>query len=283
MTVSGRMVRTLSLRSEGWEFVDAPESMLSALRNSPSTKADIFSFVDRIDAKPQPLPYHWEPDPIAAMEVDSYEKWFNEQITSKTRNMVRKAATKGVAVRVVPFTDDFVRGIQGIQDESPVRQGMPFWHYKKDFETTKAGHATFLDRSHFIGAYLKDELIGYIKMVDNGNWMGLMQILSKVGHRDKAPNNALIAKAVEVCAAHRCRFLSYGIWSTRSLGDFKIHHGLSRFDLRRYLVPLTLRGRIALKLRMHRSPRNYIPQSLRDWLAEVRAKHVAPKLAGRAN
>ena len=56
--------------------------------------------------------------------------------------------------------------------------------------------ATFLDRSVFIGAYFKDTLIGFAKLVADGSWeqAGLMHIFSATHHLDKAPTNALIVQ-----------------------------------------------------------------------------------------
>src|SRR5687768_8714294 len=96
VAVSGRFLRKLTLRSEVWEFVESPDAFVAELQKTGSPRADILSFVDRIDARPQRFPYQSEPEPIAAIELDSYERWFKEQINSKTRNMVRKASARGV-------------------------------------------------------------------------------------------------------------------------------------------------------------------------------------------
>ena len=70
------------------------------------------------------------------------------------------------------------RGITKIYNESPMRQGKPFWHYGKDFETVRRENATFLNRSYFIGAYFENELIGFIKLVYEKNFASMMQIIS---------------------------------------------------------------------------------------------------------
>ena len=59
------------------------------------------------------------------------------QIKSRVRNQIRKAEKEGLVVKEVPYDDDFVRGMTAIFNESPVRQGRPFWHYGKSFETVK--------------------------------------------------------------------------------------------------------------------------------------------------
>ena len=77
---------------------------------------------------------------------------------------LERAQKNGVVAKVVPFTDELVSGIKDIYDESPMRQGKPFWHYKKDFNTIKEDNSSFLERSEFIGAYYKNELIGFEKI-----------------------------------------------------------------------------------------------------------------------
>ena len=95
--------------------------------------------------------YPSESDSVAALPIDTYDKWWKQQINDKTRNMVRKAGKKEVAIRIVGFDDKLVEGIAEIYNESPLRQGKRFRHYGKDFQTLKAAHATYLERSIFIG------------------------------------------------------------------------------------------------------------------------------------
>jgi hypothetical protein len=133
-------------------------------------------------------------------------------------------------------------------------------HYGKDFETVKRENQTFVENSHFIGAFYKSELIGFVKLVHDRTYSSLMQIISKVSHRDKAPTNALMARAVQVCTENQVPYLVYGTWSKRGLGDFKIHHGFECFDIPRYFVPLNLRGKVLLELNLHRKFIQYIPE-----------------------
>jgi len=54
-----------------------------------------------------------------------------------------------------------------------------------------------------IGAYFKGELIGLIMLGHSGQLAFPGQIISKVAHRDKMTNNALIEKAVEIWRAEK--------------------------------------------------------------------------------
>ena len=86
----------------------------------------------------------WEE--IAVLPIQSYEHWWNHQIKSRVRNQIRKAEKEGLVVKEVPYDDDFVAGMTAIFNESPVRQGRPFWHYGKTFETVKSQFARYLHR-----------------------------------------------------------------------------------------------------------------------------------------
>ncbi len=150
-----------------------------------------------------------------------------------------------MTIREVPFDDSLVRGIWEIYNECPVRQGRPFPHYGKDFDTVRKEEATFLDSSIFIGAFFNDKLIGFVKLVADETWTqaGLMNIVSMIKHRDKAPTNALIAHAVRACAERGISYLvyshfAYGKKQRDSVSDFKEHNGFQRFDIPRYYVPL---------------------------------------------
>lgn len=71
-----------------------------------------------------------------------------------------------------------------------------------------------------IGAYLRDELAGFIQLVEGENIERILRILSLQRHWDKAVNNALIAKAVEVSASKGVKWMMYD-----KMGDFR--HGPS--------------------------------------------------------
>ena len=121
-------------------------------------------------------------DNFAALQVTSYDHWWNQQIGFKARNKAKQALKKGVEVREVAFDDELVKGIWEVYNESPVRQGAPNKHYGKSVDTVHREEATFLDSSVFIGAFLENKLIGFIKMVQNeaGTQAGLMNIVSMV-------------------------------------------------------------------------------------------------------
>jgi hypothetical protein len=252
--------------------MDDPESFLDCLKQS-ELAADMFTFHQRIpELKPKYTRYHLEWESFAVLPIETYEKWWKGQINDKTRNMVRKAQKKGVEIRFAEFDHKFIEGIVGIYNECRMRQGKPFSHFGKNFETVRKDNSSFCDRSDFIAAYHGDELIGFAKLVHQGAFATLMQIISKISHRDKAPTNGLIAKAVERCAESGVSYLQYGIWSRGSIGAFKVHHGFERFDIPRYYVPLNAKGRMMLVLGWQHNLRDRLPEPAVNFFTMMRSK-----------
>ncbi|MCC6544761.1 MAG: hypothetical protein IT392_09715 [Nitrospirae bacterium] len=286
IVVTGKFIKTARIKEEWDSDVKNPSALVAELK-SRRAKADIFTFWQRLPkVKPLFNDYHMEWDNIAALPITSYEHWWNEQIRFKARNKFRKVEKLGVNVTVVPFSDELVHGIMGIYNESPVRQGKPFWHYGKDFDTVKRENSTYLDRSDFIGAYYHDELIGFIRLVNYGQFAFIMQIISMMKHRDKAPTNGLIAKAVEVCAQKQIPHLVYakyvyGSKGADTLTEFKRTSGFERIEIPRYYIPLTLKGKLALRLGLHHSLAELLPKKLVVHLIGMRNKWNEKKYGSR--
>jgi len=259
------------LEDEWYEDVHDPERVIAALKDS-GVKADIFTFWQRLpDTQPR-FDFYREWESIVVLPVISFDHWWNTQIKPATRNLVRKSAKKGVEVREAAYDDDFIRGITEIFNESPVRQGKRFWHYGKDFETIKRQFSRYLVRETLIGAYYEGELIGFVMLGNAGRYAELGQIISKIQHRDKSPNNALLAKAVEICERDRLSYLVYGYWNDSSLVDFKRHNGFEGTPLPRYYVPLTRRGQLAISLGLHAGWKELLPESVKSRLKTLRSR-----------
>jgi hypothetical protein len=261
IAIEGRFIRTASIEQELCDDVGEPEEISEALRQN---NVDIFTFCQRLPETTPKYKYYMEWYDIAVLPVKSYEHWWTKQIKTPTRGKVRKAAKQDVVVRESEFNDDFVRGMVSIFNESPIRQGRRFLHYGKDFETVKRQFSRYLFREELMGAYYKDELIGFIMLAYVGQSAVLGQIISKIQHRDKAPNNALIAKAVECCDRKKIPYLIYARWDTgSSLTYFKYENGFKKVSLPRYYIPLTAKGQMALALGLHRGLREVIPEGVK--------------------
>jgi hypothetical protein len=267
--LEGRIPLIARLEQEPCEDVENPEALIKALE-TVRPKPDILTFLQRLPDFTPRYPYFMTLDPVAALPIKTYSYWFEKQIEAAVRNKVRKALKKGIMVKQVGFDDEFVRGMTSIFNETPVRQGRRFLHYGKDFATIKEQFSRYLFREEIFGAYVGEELVGFIMLADTGKYVYLGQILSKVSYRSFAPNNALLAKAVERCAEKHSPYLVYASWLNDGLGEFKQSNGFQRFDLPRYFVPLTRQGRLVLRLGLHRGVKEVIPQRIVDVLKSVR-------------
>jgi hypothetical protein len=269
--VSGSLLKTARLSEEWYEDLEDPQAFVAQMRRS-GIKADLFTFWQRLPRTEPRHGYATEPETIAVLPVTTYEHWYKSQINNKTRNLLVKAGKKGVVVREAVFDDAFVEGITAIFNETPIRQERRFAHYGKSVATVRREFSRFLFRETLLGAYLGDELIGFIMLADAGRYATLTQIISLVRHRDKSPNNALIAKAVEVCAERQVKQLVYALWPRGPLREFKRHNGFEPVALPRYYVPLTYKGRLALDLKLHRGPFERLPEETITFLRDLRSK-----------
>jgi hypothetical protein len=273
IVITGGLSQTAGLADEDEWYQDVadPELMIEGIMKS-KVKVDIFTFWQRLPETEPKYKYYMEQESISAIPIKSFDHWWKYQINAKTRNLVRKAEKMGVVVKQADFDQKFIRGMRDIFNETPIRQYKPFWHYGKDTETIKREFSRFSFREDYFGAYYNNELIGFIFIAYAEKYAMLGQIISKIGQREKAPNNALIAKAVEVCSNKKIPYLVYAMWNTGSLGDFKRHNGFERFDLPRYYVPLTLKGQLILKLRLHHGIAGVIPERLKHHIIHFRRK-----------
>ena len=276
LTGQKSLVREVRLRDEWLEDVESPEAFVKELQ-SAKTKADIFSFWQRLPDTVPRYSYHMEWDNVTAVPVTGYDEWLKNEVDSGTRRAVKKAAKKGIEVRLVPFDDSLLEGIADVFNESPMRQGKPMRHYGKTVEQLREEYLPTLDRTEFLGAFLEGRLIGFIMLVDAGSYANIAQIMSLKAHWDKAPNNALIAKAVEICGERGIPYLVYTKYYKQGVTEFKRRNGFRKYDLPRYYVPLTAKGKIALRLGLHREFKAYIPGRVEDSWLSLKKKYYALK------
>ncbi len=285
--VEGSLIRIATLDGDKYKFLDDPEPVVQALRKS-SQRIDIFTFMRKLPDTTVKYSYPMEWDNLAVLGISTFDEWWTSRIGFKARNKAKQAAKKGVIVREAAFDEALVQGIWEIYNESPVRQGRRFPHYGKSVDQVRQMSATFLDTSIFIGAYLDEKLIGFIKLTtdDGGTQAGMMHIVSMIQHRDKAPTNALVAQAVRSCADRGIIHLvysnfAYGKKERSSLSDFKERNGFERVNLPRYYVPLTGMGWAAIRLKLHHKFSDRLPAPLLAKARDLRYswyKHRFPAL-----
>jgi len=279
LTIRRKIFFTMARDSLEYERDVVPtEKLIEKLRERG---ADIFTFLERRWCYTIPNPLKsWikANDNVGLLHVTSYDEWW-KNIGKKTRNMVRKAEKCGMKTEIAKRDEKLAEDIWKIYNETPIRQERGFPYYRTSLEAVKEG--VFSPRNcTYIGAYLRDELAGFIQLVHGDNMAIISQILSLQKHSDKAVNNALVAKAVEVCADKGVQWLMYGRMGNHpTLDKFKQNNGFEQFQLTRYYVPLTRKGKIATKLGLHKEIKDVLPQSIKyplipiyNWISRTKIK-----------
>jgi hypothetical protein len=242
---------------------------------------DIYTFLERAWCCPIKNPSsNWirTNDNVGMLEVTTLEAWF-KAVGKKTRNMIRKAEKSGVRVTVVEPSPNLAEGMWKIYNETPIRQGRAFSHYGQSLKSV-TDNMWQAEKSTFIGAFLECELVGFIQIVYGDRIAIISQILSLQKHWDKSLNNALLAKAVEVCVGNGNHWLMYGrIGNHPSLDKFKESNGFVKYPIARYYLPLTGKGRLAIRFGLHKPFKDALPESLKgplipffNWVSRNKTK-----------
>ena len=279
IVMTGRWLKMAAVHDEEWqeqEFSE-PEACLHTLYELPvNQRPDIFTFTQKV---PSAFPRHAYPmewESIAVASFQSFDQWWNE-LPRETRKNVRRAQKRGIVLSTHEFDDELIRGIAAIQNECPIRQGRRYQHFGKSLDQVHRDHRSFIQRSDFITAQFEGELIGVLKLVYRGNIASIMQLNSMVAHYDKRPANALLAKAVEVCAARGVSHLVYGKFNygnkdESGLLEFKSRHAFHNLYVPRYYVPLTTLGQVAVRTRLYRDLHQMLPGWVIKTAVDLRAK-----------
>ena len=274
----GRWLKTMHIFDEVWienhPIAKLPE-IISHL-SAGTFRADIFTCSQPLTLVEKQYEYATTMDNFAVAETKDYDAWAASMSQAARKNF-RRAARRGVTVGIVKFDEELVEGIKRIYDETPFRQGRRFPHYQKSLDTVRAENATYLDRAIFVGAHYEGELIGFFKMVMIGHIARIMQIVSKDAHADKRPTNALLNEAVKICSERGAERLVYGhyIYDNKKnspVTEFKRRNAFHQVEVPRYHVPLTLKGKLAIRLGLHHGWKSALPEWLTNRLLDARSK-----------
>jgi hypothetical protein len=271
LIVLGRLLKIARLRNEWYEDIEEPETIIQSLK-SAKPKADILTFWQRIPEIEPKYKYYMEWEDQAVLTVTSYSHWLEKQTKKKARWALRKAQKAGVIVCCADISDEFIRQIMLIYNEAPVKRGKPSRHYGKDFDTVKMELSKDLDMSEFYGAYWQGNLIGFMKILYADRFADPVLFLSKNEYLEMGPNNILMAKLVEICEQRKIPYIHYGLWRNVTHSIFLSHNGFEKVMVPTYYVPLTLKGKIALRMNLQRGIRGILPNSLVEFLKYLRAK-----------
>jgi len=278
--VRGKWIRIARVEAEEWleSELEDPQGCVQALKqqHSAELRADILSFAQKLPAIRPKYQYPVEWESIAAVRLTTFNEWW-QGLPQETRKNVRRAQKRGVVVQVRNLDDDLIRDLQVLNNDSPVRQGKVFTHYGKTLDQVKKDQEAFLDRCDYICAYHEKELIGVVKLIYGGDVASILTFLPKASHHDKRPANAIMAKAVELCAEKGISHLifgkfNYGNKKHTPLREFKIRNGFEEILAPRYYVPLTVKGAISVRLKLHRGLLGLLPHSVITFLVNARSK-----------
>ncbi|MFN0126413.1 MAG: hypothetical protein ACKV19_07005 [Verrucomicrobiales bacterium] len=290
IVANGKYVKIARIKDEAFvqgEIVANLDETLAAI-SAYQCKADIFCFSQKIGEDAPKYTHYFEWEDFAVINITSYEDWYKTKIKKDARENIRRAAREGIRVESVPYNEKLVQQIKELYDETPIRQGKRFWHHGKSLEEIDILHGTYKDRAEFIAAYLGSEFVGFLKMVYVDNFAKTMHVISKERHFQKRPTNALIAKAVEICAEKGLSHLIYGEFTfggkrSSSLSEFKQRNGFERVAYPTYYVPLTVKGRLVLKLGLHKGLRAKLPPALIERALKLRSMLYKRGLGPKGN
>jgi len=281
IVVRGSLLKIAVVRSEDWlaTELENPEDCLARLKeqSSPGLRADIFTFTQKLpNTTPKYNNYPIEYDSVAAVHLTSFKEWW-EGLPQETRKNVRRSQKRGVVVEVRPFDDVVIQGLVELNNDSPTRQGQKNDQFGITSDEVKRNYSSFLDRSDCVCAFYETELVGFLKIVYRGEVASILNLLPKARHADKRPANALVAKAMELCAAKGVSHVTYGLYNYGNkqdspLREFKIRNGFSEFLVPRYYIPLTIWGRACMKARLHLGLLGILPHSVITFANQMRTR-----------
>ncbi len=249
------------------------------LTNLKEDGVDLFTFVQRTFlGSTQTYPFPCEEESISLLRINSFDDWWKFQVKKAERNRTRKAEKSGITVKLTEIDEDFIRSSQRIYNETPFRQGRRYTGYGLSLASVREKFSS-ADNSEVLGAYHDGELIGLLWIVYGDSVATMRSFVSLIKHRDKAPNNALMKGGVSRCYEKGFHFIEYGkMGYLPSLDSFKIHNGFRKCIIPRYYVPLSEKGMLALKLRMHREIQYALPPGISRILLPLYglASHAIP-------
>jgi hypothetical protein len=254
-----------------FEYIYKVEPTPELLTDLRRRGVDLFTFIQRkFVQETTKYHFHSENEDIAVMKIDSYDDWWTKTLRKNERQSVKKAKKSGVEVRKVEVNEDFLKGVQRIYNETPHREGRRYSGYGLSIEHLREKFRDIGD-SDILGAYIDSHLIGLLWLTYGDRTAMFRSFVSFLRHRNKCPNNALIAEAVRSCHKRNISFLVYGnhYGFLPNLDLFREHQGFRRTPLTRYFVPLSRNGQLAIQLGIHRKLEYSLPRTVEKALLKL--------------
>lgn len=278
IVVTGSWIKIAAVHEENWldgEIIGDPASCIARVKNS-HLGADIFAFSQKVSDPTPRYRYGFDWDNVASIPIRNFGDWWEKRLSRKARQEVARAERLGVVIRRVPFGDELSRDVVKLFGTIRTKQGRAFAHHGKDVATVRREISTFPDRSEFIGAFCGNEMIGYLKLVYIDDFASILNLITNDLHYDKRPGNALIAEAVRICDERKRSHLVYGKFTygnktKNSLTEFKRRNGFEKVLVPRYYVPLGLKGKMAIKIKLHLGMLGILPPKVISVLLSLRA------------
>lgn len=278
LRAQGRFPRIGIVDGEPYTFAHNIEQLIARARNCP---LDLLTFLQHPLTTGIQYRHYAEIENLAYLPVSTYAQWWKQQCRDSACRQIKKATRAGIEVSETPLTEELIEAIHAIYNEMPVRQERKYPYYGYSLARTREMAETFRQRSIYLAARLDGKIIGFLRLVAHGSdYAAILNILALACHREKSPTNALIAHAVKVCESRGISHLTYlnltyGNKGIDGLARFKMTHGFTRLETPRYYVPLTVRGMIALRLRLHHRLRDRIPIGIGNLLRQTRSHWYA--------
>ncbi len=285
LIVKGKWIKVAMVHDEEWleKELEDPELCIRKLKEEHGNGfgCDILTFTQKLPDVAPRYEYPREWDSVAVARFANFDDWW-KRLPQETRKNVRRSQKRGVTVEVKPFDDKLIRDIADVNNDSPTRQRVRNFYYGRSLDQVRKDYCSFVERSDFIFAYCGDEPVGYLKLVYRGDIASILNITPKSSHYDKRPANALIAKAVELCATKGISYLTYGLFNYGNkrdcpLREFKVRNGFDEMLAPRYFVPLTMWGALCMRLKLHRGLHGILPHHVITLAVNVRAKWYSLK------
>jgi hypothetical protein len=281
----GGLMKTAVVDAEEWlpTEIEDPQLCVEKLkdRRLHKLRADLFTFTQKPTATDRKYDYRMELDSIAAVRTTSFQTWW-EKLPQESRKNVRRSQKRGVVVTVRELDDELYKDLVELNNDSSIRQGKSYTHYGKSVDQVKKDQESFAGRRELIWAHADGELVGLLKLVYRGDVASILHLIPKVSQQDKRPANALIAKAVELCAARGVLLLTFGMFNygnkrESSLKEFKVRNGFEEVLVPRYYVPLSVWGQIGMRMGLHRGLVGVLPEGALAMGVWVRARLYSVK------